>query len=150
MAGCTREYEARRTANMLQSSQVCERAEIECENVLEREQSGMLPSTGALSCHDVALSTAVPSFAINCLFAWSSERCALLPPVRQQWLAGSDAARPQGSFPLNVRPLSGLKEPFWPQEACPSLAQERLENVFGPSVSFEESNGLQQSCLSRV
>ena len=44
--GCSREHEARRTANMLQSTQACEAAEVECEAVLEREQSGTLPSTG--------------------------------------------------------------------------------------------------------
>ena len=44
--GCGREYEARKTANMLASTQACEAAEEECEAVLEREQSGTLPSTG--------------------------------------------------------------------------------------------------------
>ena len=46
MLGCGREYEARKTANMLASTQACEAAEEECEAVLEREQSGTLPSTG--------------------------------------------------------------------------------------------------------
>lgn len=46
VAGCTREYEARRTANMLQSAKVCEAAEEECESVLEHEQAVPLPSTG--------------------------------------------------------------------------------------------------------
>jgi hypothetical protein len=49
VAGCKREFEARRTANMLQSARVCEAAEEECEAVLEREQSVPLPSTGAAS-----------------------------------------------------------------------------------------------------
>ena len=31
---------------MLQSTQACETAEVECESVLEHEQSGTLPSTG--------------------------------------------------------------------------------------------------------
>ncbi len=44
--GCSREHEARRTSNMLKSTQACEAAEVECESVLEREQSGTLPSTG--------------------------------------------------------------------------------------------------------
>lgn len=47
LAGCAREWEARKTANMLRSAHVCEAAEEACETVLEREQSGALPSTGA-------------------------------------------------------------------------------------------------------
>ena len=51
--GCSREHEARRTANMLQSTQACEAAEVECESVLEREQSGTLPSTGRAKAPDI-------------------------------------------------------------------------------------------------
>lgn len=47
VAGCSREWEARRTANTLASAKVCEAAEEACEAVLEHEQSGVLPSTGA-------------------------------------------------------------------------------------------------------
>ena len=46
VAGCAREWEARRTANMLASARGCEAAEEACEAVLEHEQSGALPSTG--------------------------------------------------------------------------------------------------------
>ncbi|CAL8460728.1 g259 [Coccomyxa elongata] len=46
VAGCAREWEARRTANMLASARGCEAAEEACETVLEHEQSGALPSTG--------------------------------------------------------------------------------------------------------
>ncbi|KAK9908714.1 hypothetical protein WJX75_001863 [Coccomyxa subellipsoidea] len=46
LAGCAREWEARKTANMLRSAHVCEAAEEACETVLEREQFGALPSTG--------------------------------------------------------------------------------------------------------
>lgn len=49
VAGCAREWEARRTANMLASARGCEAAEEACEAVLEHEQSGALPSTGALT-----------------------------------------------------------------------------------------------------
>ena len=46
--GCSREYEAQRTANMLQSTQACEAAEAECESMLEHDQSMTLQSTGRL------------------------------------------------------------------------------------------------------
>jgi hypothetical protein len=50
VAGCEREREARRTANMLASARACEDAEEACEAVLEQQQSGALPSTGARAC----------------------------------------------------------------------------------------------------
>ncbi|KAK9834025.1 hypothetical protein WJX81_004222 [Elliptochloris bilobata] len=46
VAGCEKELAARRTANTLRSGQVCEAAEVACEDVLEHEQTGALPSTG--------------------------------------------------------------------------------------------------------
>lgn len=63
MAGCAREWEARRTANMLRSAHVCEAAEEACESVLEHEQSGALPSTGASTSppHMLALSDCLMS-----------------------------------------------------------------------------------------
>lgn len=69
MLGCSREHEARKTANMLQSTQACEAAEEACESVLEREQSGTLPSTGEAQsqmCYLVAKSIIKGKHAQRC------------------------------------------------------------------------------------
>lgn len=48
-AALNKEYTARQAANTYESAQVCDKAELECEIVLENEASQRLPSTGRFS-----------------------------------------------------------------------------------------------------
>ena len=66
VAGCAREWEARKTANMLRSARVCEAAEEACELVLENEQSGVLPSTGARAFPPAAALTLIRTRLCDC------------------------------------------------------------------------------------
>ena len=52
---CAREAEARRALNSVQSEAQCSAAEAACQDVLEREQRGALPSTGACSMNSLEL-----------------------------------------------------------------------------------------------
>ncbi len=76
VAGCAREWEARRTANMLASARGCEAAEEACETVLEHEQSGALPSTGArLSARPGPAQQASPLFLLG--HAWAPAKATM-------------------------------------------------------------------------